>query len=589
MKRSTSLPMLLALVGLAGLMLFVSSTAQPHGDPAPNAALYYPVGQTSVTGGTLILGSVRPCDSFDPAASFDPWCAQVQRTYARNLFAFAGQAGAHGNTVLPDLAAKAAVHSSDFLKWQITLRSNIRWNDGSAVTSRDVVYSIERLYDSSLRSPVPNSVLCLLSSCRNGLPSYTGSGKHHRRLTSVTVSSDTIIHFSLQVPTPDFDRILAMPQLAPIQASRDQTLRKSNMSYASAPAANGPFTIQLGKGSVVATFVRNTQWEQVSDPIRSPRVERMVWRQFATQHLVEQNLLSNKIDIAIGAGLSQGVTSELGKRPRTSRHLDTVPINSINFLALTRQSNSLKKVECRRAIFYGLDKQDIVHVRGGPTVSSVAHTLIPPFVQGWSARDNAYSSGSADRGDLSAARRSLTRCGYPDGFEINLAFLDLGVGRKTYLSIQKSLSRIGIIVNPIPFADFSSYFSSGVGAPASVAKRHIDAVLASWGPDTPSAASFWLPLVSGSHIRKQGNQNLAELDDESINELGTQLAISGDINQQTRLSELLSRQVADSATYIPINVDNYALFRPESIAYVYIQPHSGAGYDIVNVAKVTNR
>ena len=127
-----------------------SSTISSSGSVNFNAALNHPVGDITGEGGTLTIGSTRVCDSFDPAMSYDSWCAVILRTYSRNLMSYANKPGKDGFVISPDLL-KSAPHTSDGgTTWSATLRPNVKWDDGTALTSTDVQYSVERLFEANI-------------------------------------------------------------------------------------------------------------------------------------------------------------------------------------------------------------------------------------------------------------------------------------------------------------------------------------------------------------------------------------------------------------------------------------------------------
>jgi len=568
----------LTLVAIGGSSVL---TSHPGGY---NAALYAPVGDTVESDGVLRLGSTVRCDSLDPARSFDPWCGVVFRTYTRNLMAFAGSAGTQGLQVQPDLAAEPPTVSPDSLVWTFTLRDDVHWNDGTGITTRDVRQSIERLYASEISSPVSPSVLCYLSSCSTGLPDYKGPfKKKYGHLKSITTFGKYKISFHLTRPNAEFDRILAMPQLGIIERTHEINLRKQHRTYASDPASSGPFLITRGKGNNVARFTRNLQWRQDTDHIRRPAAAGMQWTLFASDALADRALIKGTIDIKLNGGLGSVYRNLAITDSAIKSKVDISPLNATNYLALVPGAQPLENIACRQAIAYALNKADLQRVRGGQTVSSVATSLIPGGVAGADANYDPYPSGPLSTGKVDLAKTKLSECGYPDGFEIAMAYVNLGVGKATYSSIQTSLARVGIIVDPVPFDDFTTYFAKGVGSPDYVRAHKIGMMLGSWGPDSYTASSFWLPLVDGRTIKSFANQNYPEINDDSINSLLDQLALASDWATQEDLSRQLQTLVMDQCLYVPYATDHITLYRTEQLGHAYVQHALDGQYDIVNL------
>lgn len=564
--------------------VLAGSSIQQNSQGGADAARYAAVGTDERSGGLLRLGSATRCDSLDPARSFTPWCGVVFRMFTRNLMAFAGKPGRESLQLKPDLAAHAPEVSNGGLVWKFTLRNNLRWDDGTAVTAQDVRYSIERLYVKDLQSPVPPSILCYLSSCSDGVPDYAGPWKKTSdHLRSITTSGTRSITFTLTRPNAQFVRMLAMPQFGIVQQTREATLRSQGLRYEMKPASTGPFAIVRGKGERVATFVRNPYWEQSGDDIRVPRVDRMEWTLYRTAADANRALLDGVIDLKLDDGLTGAQLTWALNQPRLQNQLDTVPVNAVNYIALIPTAEPLDRLACRQAIAYALNKAHLVRVRGGEQAATVAHSLVPVGVAGWQESYNLYSSGRDESGNVEKAKSKLSECGYPDGFEMNLAFVNLGVGRSIYASVQSSLARVGIVVDPTPFDDFTTFFVKGAGSPEYVKNNQVGAVIASWGPDSQTAGSFWQPLVDGRAITNFGNQNYAQLNDESINNLIDELSATQDWSGQERISREVQQRVMEQAVYIPYAFDRISLFRGSKLAHVYVHYALDGHYDVVNV------
>jgi len=582
--------------GIIAFLVFVTlvvvggSSVLTNNDGGYNAGLYVPVGNNAQPDGILKLGSTAKCDSLDPARSFDPWCGVILRTYTRNLMSFAGSAGDEGLQIQPDLALQPPTVSPDGMIWTFRLRHDVRWDDGSAVTSQDVRQSIERLYATALGSPVPTSVLCYLSPCSTGLPDYQGPfKKKYGHLQSIQTAGKFKISFHLTRPNAEFARILAMPQLGIISHAREIELRKRHQAYAIKPASSGPFVIHPGKRQDVAQFTRNLQWDQATDHIRRPRAAGMKWTLFGSDALVDNALVHGDIDLKLNSGLGSVYRNKALTDRAIRSHVDISAVNSTNYLALVPGAQPLENIACREAIAYALDKTDLQKVRGGVAVSTVATSLVPVGVAGSDPGYNPLPSGSQATGDLELAKTKLSECGYPDGFEIGMAYVKLGVGQATYSSVQRSLSRVGIIIDPVPFDDFTAYFTKGVGSPDYVSTHNIGMMLGSWGPDSSTANSFWVPLVDGRAIKSFANQNYPQLNDDSINNLLDQLAATSDWVKQVNISSQLQQLVMRQCVYIPYATDHITLYRSEHLAHAYVQYALDGQYDLVNLGVAVKR
>ena len=576
----------LALVATVSVALLGGSIIVSNSPGGFNAGLTRVVGSGDSAGGLLRLGSSVPCDSLDPAQTFDPWCAVVHRTFSRNLMAFAGQPGDKGLVVVPDLAVDLPVTNSDKTIWTFKLRPDVFWSDGYPVTSTDVKYSIQRLFDDSLQSPIALDTLCLLSSCTAGAPDYKGPYVSPAEdLVSIETPDPTTVTFNLNRSFYEFSRLLATPQFAPIQMSRDISLRTAGLSYSANPASNGPFVLTIDQPGAQFSFTKNALWTQESDGIRIPKVDAMSWKVFQDVDSTDQALLTGEIDVKLNYGLAPTARDATLAEKSQRSLIDNPEMSFVNFLVVNPAIPPLDRAPCRDAIFYALDKVDLQNIRGGSASAAIAHSLSPPTILGYDDSYNPYPSGSDESGNIRKARQSLAQCGYPDGFQLKMAYVAIGIGKEIFLSVQKSLARIGIVVDPVEYANFAEYFTTGLGSPETMSSQGIGLASTGWGPDYSSALSFWAPLTDGRKIKPSSNLNFAELNLDEINVLLDALEAAELPEESARISRAIETLVMSEAVYLPYAVDRIVLYRPKVLTDIYVQIALGNQYDLVNIGK----
>jgi len=569
-----------AVVGVCVALLAGSIPTSTVG-PQDNAGLYRAVGKVEQDGGNLVLGSSRLCDSFDPAASFDTWCGVVFRLYSRNLMAFSGQAGSASLQTQPDLAIAAPTVNSDQTKWSFRLRNNVRWDDGKPVTAQDVKYSIERLYSPTLTGSVSEKYLCLLSSCSKGIPAFKGPGKKGKgNLSSIsTFGADTIV-FHLKSPSANFAEVLALPQFAIVQKSRVLYLRAKKQSYALAPASNGPFVLKLDRKHDRAKFTRNKYWVQASDAVRSPHVTSISWK--VNQNVDALNLatVQNKIDIRLGEDFDTQ-NPEVARLAKSKRIQFDHPLTGFtNFLVVRTQDSPLHRLACRQAIFYAIDKSALQNIRGGDQKSEIATSLLAPNIAGFDSSNDIYNSAANPGGNTNEATAALKRCGYPEGFEITMAYLNIGVGAQVFRSIQASLARVGIVVAPKRFDNYPKFILQ-TRSVEELANQGISLVVSGAQSSIGSPSDYWSDFVDSRLIKPFGNQNLAALDDSTVNANLDAMLTSPE--QAGALNKSINDKVMNRAIYLPYAYDRILMYRNPKVVGIFIQKALGGQYDIVNV------
>ncbi len=578
------------VVAVVALLIGASvagSSVMRNRDTGFNVALNNRVGVLGPAGGTLKVGSSLPCDSLDPARTFSSWCSSVQRLYMRNLMAFVGAPGTAGLEVVPDLAVADPTVSADYRTWTFTIKSNARWDDGSPVTSDDVRYSIERLYDPKLGITVSPDLLCLLSACNTGFPNYKGPTGKQPHLKTIITPSSRVVTFRLARSFSGFSSVLASMQFAPIERAREKATLGRDRAYATNPASNGPFKVTF-TGDNQITFVRNAEWDQSTDIVRFPQVDSIVWDIFANETDVDQAVLSGKIDLKLNDGLGGQARIDSLSKKDVKDHLDISPVGFTSYLAIVPTTAPLDRRACREAIFFALNKRELQTIRGGEGTSSIATSMTPQTVLGFDASNDKYSSGANSDGNISAAHDKLDECGYPDGFEIKFAYPALGQGKALYTSVQKSLANVGIVVDPVESTNIGMYYSSDVGRPDNVQAQGIGLIAAGWGPTYASPMSFWSPIADGRNIRVATNQNYSLINDSYINGQIDILNATQDESVWAGANKSIEDSVMAKAVYLPYASDVVTLYRNSRLANVYVELALGGQYDLVNIGLRVN-
>lgn len=569
------------LIAIFLLLVSTSSSQTINSASAFNAGLDRAVGESTNAGGTLRIVSARDCNSLDPAASRDAWCSVILRLYTRNLLAHAGKAGVAGLETVPDLAATSPEVTEENKVWTFTLRDNLTWDDGSPITSNDVKFSIERLYDDFLQSPVSNEILCLLSTCSSGSPDYLGPyGPDAAELATISTPDNKTVVFRLTRSFAQFDKILATTNFGIISAKRDAELRASGNPYGQRPAASGPFKFVISEG--IYKFIRNENWKQESDSIRFPLVDQIQWTLSPDSETADIAVLNGEVDLRVDWGLGPAGRIQVLESEDQRKLLDNPKLGYTNFLALIPNAPPLDRKACREAIAFALDKTALAATHGGTDVSVVANSLTPANILGYQDSFNPYPTGRQSTGDIDKARDKLIECGYPDGFTVKFAFAQIGTGPQVYSVLQQSLGRVGIVVDALPYDDFANYLMNGIGSPEVVKNTGIGLVAAGWSADYSSPISFWAPIVDSRKIGIRSNQNISLLENQKVNQLLDDIEFSR-TSDLAKVNQEIEKLIAAEVVYLPISADSVLLYRPANLANVYVQFALGSAYDLVNI------
>jgi peptide/nickel transport system substrate-binding protein len=545
-------------------------------DAAFNAATIGFVNQSTKTGGSLNLVATGDCDSWDPANTYYGWCWNMQRLFTRTLVGYSSVPGANNVAIEGDLATGLGEHNADFTQWTYHLKS-IKWENGSPVTSQEVKYGVERVFATDLFSNGPASYyLCLLTKCdAKGNPPYPGPYKQPTGgLDSITTPDAKTVVFKLQTSTPDFDYLMALPASAPVPLAENGT--NKGAKYTLHPLSDGPFKFQSYTPEQKVVWVRNDQWDQSTDKIRKPLVDKVTLNINTNQDDNDKQLQAGTADATADGGVNTAFQTQIATTPDLKKYSDDPVSSYTRYFAIFPQT--IPNVHCRRAIFYAINKSDLQRARGGTYGGDIAHTMAQPTVPGHDNSADPYPSGADNTGDLTKAKDELKQCGQPNGFSTKEAYVNTGRGPAVFTATQTALARVGIKLSAAIHAQ-SGYYGGYIGKPATVKSVGIGIGQAGWGADYPTGGGFWTSIAAS--YAPPGGGNYTQLADPKVDGFLKEAALS--TGRHDDLFKQLDAQVMQDAVMLPFLYDKTLYFRNKRLTNVRNNFALGSYYDFVNI------
>jgi len=531
-----------------------------------NAAIGNTVRPSSARGGTVTFNNSSVPDSTDPGNTYYANQWNVIRLYGRALVTYKSQPGAAGNQLTPDLATSMGKVSADGLTWTYHLKPNLKFEDGTPITSKDVKYAVERSYAKDVLPNGPGYYSLLLKD-----PNYPGPYKDKSPgklgLTSVTTPSDTTIVFHLQKPFADFDYVAALPQTVPVPADKD-----TGANYQLHPVSSGPYKFQSYQLDKQFTLVRNTQWKASTDPNRKQLADRMVFRLNVNADTIDNNLLHGFADIDVaGTGVQAAARSEILSSPRLKNNADNALSGFLWFTYINSKVKPLDNVHCRRAVQYAADKVAYQTAYGGPVAGGqIASTVLTPNIVGYQKFD-LYEATTKPHGDLTKARQELQACGQPNGFSTTMAFRsDRPKEKATATAQQEALSRVGIKLTLQGYPS-GKYFTNFAGVPNYVHQHSLGLAVGGWAPDWPDGYGMLYYVTAGPAIQAAGNTNISELNNPQVNQMFDKAVATKDATERNKIWSQIDRKVMAEAVILPGVYAKSLLYRDPDLTNVFVQ------------------
>lgn len=331
--------------------------------------------------------------SFDPMLTSDIFSEALLRCVYTSLYDFDDDLGLRKRLVKEEKMI-------DDYTWEFTIHNDVKFHDGSALTSEDVVFSIER----------------------------ARAGGRTQKALEVVESVKKIDDTTFQLTT--VEPYLGLPSI----------FAKAETSIVSKRVVEDPtydFTKPVGSGPF--QLLERKENEKIS----LERFDEYYLGKAASQYLdfliivTEQDrtaaILNDEVDILFS--VSAYDCDQLSLSENVS--LLQSKSSKIEYLSLNNLHKPFDNATVRLAMSYAINRQNITdnvyHGYSTPAVST-----IPEGIMGYVESDITYNPEEA--------KRLLKEAGYEDGFEFDVITIDT-IRKNTLEVIKLDLAKVGITLN----------------------------------------------------------------------------------------------------------------------------------------------
>ena len=285
---------------------------------------------------------------------------------------------------------------------RFTLRSGVKFSDGTPMTADDVVYSITRAMSKTSNYAV-----------------YT------QGIDRVVKVNDNTVDFLMKGPNPVLLnqltelRIMSKAWAEKNKSVEPKDIRTKDETFAHRNAmGTGPYMVREWQPDQKLVLVRNPNyWGKVDT-----NVTEIIYTPIKAEATRVAALLSGELDFVLDP--SPQDLPRLRANPNL-KVIDGVENRTIFFGmdqfrdelpgSNVKGKNPLKDVKVRRALYQAIDS-DALHKVTMRGLSQPTGTLVAPQVAGW--KESLHKRLPYDQ---AAARKLLAEAGYPDGFEVDFA------------------------------------------------------------------------------------------------------------------------------------------------------------------------
>jgi peptide/nickel transport system substrate-binding protein len=371
-------------------------------------------------GGKMVYGRYADSLFLDPVlndANVDIWVLT-------NLYDTLLAPTQDGQGVQPGLATKWDL-TDDGKLLVLTLRSNVKFADGSPMTSEDVKWSLDRARDP--KAGAWNSSLASIDS--------------------IEAKDPTTVALKLKHPDPTLLPALATFNSAILpkklfEAASGATPDDKAKAFAEKPVGTGPFMLSEWKRGVSMTLKRNPYyWKQGEDGKPLPYLDELEFQIIPDDATRLLKLKAGEIDGTEFVPYSR--VQELKSDPNL--RMELWPSTRVAYLTMNvrptlkdGKPNPLSNVKVRQALNHAVNKDAVIQITTlglGKPLKSFMSSTTPLY----------FGPAPLYPYDVAKAKALLTEGGFGNGFEMScLALSGNGDDANNLTAVQQMLGQIGV-------------------------------------------------------------------------------------------------------------------------------------------------
>ncbi|GAA2145758.1 ABC transporter substrate-binding protein [Kitasatospora kazusensis] len=512
------------------------------------------IGGTPVKGGTLNILSNQDFSQLDPTRNWvEPEMDFGLRTLYRTLTTFKAAPGAEGLQIVPDLATDLGTPSDNGKTWTFRLKDGLKYEDGSPIVTDDIKYNVERSFSPELPGGPDYAKQYL-----NAPKGYAGPLKGQRLgKEAIEVPDAKTIVFHLKRPVAEFGYTVTLPTFAPVPVAKE-----TGANYSNHPFSSGPYKIDSYDRGKRLVLVRNTNWDPGTDTVRKAYPDKIVVDQTLGSAGIADRLVADQGDdknAIMYADLTPAKIPDVITNPSVKSRLVSQSEGCTAMLDMNTSKAPFDNPKLRLAMQYAVDKDAFQASVGGPALSDIATSYLPPALTGGSPVDHFKIPVA---GDPAKAKQLLADAGFANGFSTEIT---VSTGAKQQAeAVQAALKKfnINVTINAVD----ASVTNSVIGSK----DKQTGLAITGWCPDYPSAATFLPMIFDGRSIVDTGNQgDVTRFNDPAVNAELDRIAALTDVKAANDAYLALNDKIMDESPAVPMSWQKKPLLVGSNIAGAY--------------------
>ncbi len=360
-------------------------------------------------GGTLTIALAKDPVTLDPTMALDQYSMEIIDQIFDRLVRFN-----HDGILVPSLAV--SWENPEPTRWVFSLREDVTFQNGRALTADDVVWTMRRMMDPETEAP------------RQRL----------HMVSEVNATDAFTVEFILDTSFAPFLATLSNPGLSIIP---QEELERLGDDFARNPVGSGPFKFVSwvqDKEIVLERF--EDYW------VAKPNLDRVIFRPIPETAVAEMAVLTGDVDV-IEDVLPDDVdfmTKEGNLQVISGGGYYYIPINLHPERTTVYEEtgeNPFLNIKVRQALNLAFDTSEVLNaIYPGIGNSIRAYGVLPPASWAYNEVIEVMATGH----DLERAKQLMAEAGYADGFECKILAMSDAARQAIAIILQATLKELNI-------------------------------------------------------------------------------------------------------------------------------------------------
>lgn len=481
-------------------------------------------GGGSSGGGSMLIGTTDKITTIDPAGSYDNGSFAVMN----QVYPFLMNTPYGSPDVEPDIAESAEFTSPT--EYTVTLKPGLTFANGHDLTSSDVKFTFDRQ----------------LAIFASGADDGNGPGSLLYNLDSVAAPDDTTVVFTLKSPDDQvFPQILSSPA-GPIvdeEVFAADALTPDD-EIVDGQAFAGPYTITGYSQNDLVSYEANPEYQGL---LGAPKNEEVSVKYYAEASNLKLAVQQGDVDVAFRSLSATDIEDLRGDDnvkvvdgPGGEIRYITFNFNTQPYGATTPEADPAKALAVRQAVADLIDREEIADQVYKGTYTPL-YSYVPEGLTG--ATDSLkglYGDGEGGP-DADKAAAALEAAGVETPVQLSLQYSNDHYGPSSseeYALIKDQLESTGLFTVDLQTTEWVQYAKDRTS-------DVYPAYQLGWFPDYSDADNYLTPFFLTENFL--GNH----YDNQEVNDLILQQAVTADAGERTALIEQIQDAVAADLSTVP--------------------------------------